>query len=92
MNIYVGNISHQASEQDIRSAFAAFGTVDKVNLITDRITGQSRGFGFVEMPNQAEGEAAISGLNGRDHMGRSLNVSVARPKESGGGGRGGYGR
>ena len=88
MNIYVGNISHQATETDVRNAFGTFGTVDKVNLIMDRMTGQPRGFGFVEMPNQSEGEAAINGLNGKDLVGRALNVSVARPKESGGGGRG----
>jgi len=94
MNIYVGNISHQATEADVRAAFAAFGTVDKVNLIMDRMTGQPRGFGFVEMPNQAEGDAAINGLNGKDLVGRALSVNVARPKESGGsrGGRGGYDR
>ncbi len=89
MNIYIGNISHQATEQDIRDAFGAFGTVDTVNLIKDRFSGQPRGFGFLEMPNQAEGEAAINGLNGKDVLGRALTVNVARPKESGGGGRGG---
>lgn len=90
MNIYVGNISHQATEQDIREAFAAFGSVDTINLIKDRFSGQPRGFGFVEMPNSSEAEAAINGLNGKDVLGRALTVNAARPKsEGGGGGRGG---
>jgi RNA recognition motif-containing protein len=89
MNIYVGNISHQATEQDIKDAFAAFGTVDTVNLVKDRFSGQPRGFGFVEMPDQAQAEAAINGLNGKDVLGRALTVNQARPKTEGGGGRGG---
>ncbi len=90
MNIYVGNISHQATEQDIREAFSAFGSVDTVNLIKDRFSGQPRGFGFVEMPNSSEAESAIAGLNGKDVLGRALTVNAARPKsEGGGGGRGG---
>ncbi len=95
MNIYVGNISHQATEQDIRDAFAAFGTVDTVNLVKDRFSGQPRGFGFVEMPDQAQAEAAINGLNGKEVIGRALTVNQARPKTEGGGrggDRGGYRR
>ena len=80
MNIYVGNISHQASEQDVRAHFGAYGQVDKVSMIKDKVSGQSRGFGFVEMGNDAEGQAAIDGLNGQEHMGRKLTVNVARPK------------
>jgi RNA recognition motif-containing protein len=86
MNIYVGNISHQATEQDIRDAFAAFGSVDTINLIKDRFSGQPRGFGFVEMPNSTEAEAAISGLNGKEVLGRALTVNMARPKSDNGGG------
>ena len=91
MNIYVGNISYQATEQDLRAAFEAFGRVETVNLIKDRFSGQPRGFGFVEMPNQAEAEAAINGLNGKDVAGRALTVNQARPKSEGGGGGGGRG-
>jgi RNA recognition motif-containing protein len=92
MNIYVGNISNSATEQDIREAFGAFGTVDTINLIKDRFSGQPRGFGFLEMPNQAEAEAAIQAMSGKDLLGRALTVNVARPKESGGGNRGGGNR
>lgn len=84
MNIYVGNISYNATEQDLRSAFEAFGQVDKVSLPKDKISGQMRGFGFVEMTNDAEGQAAIDGLNGQDHMGRKLTVNAARPKNDSG--------
>jgi RNA recognition motif-containing protein len=91
MNIYIGNISFQATEQDIKAAFEAFGRVDTVNLIKDRFSGQPRGFGFVEMPVQAEAEAAINGLNGKEVAGRALTVNMARPKSEGGGGGGGHG-
>lgn len=90
MNIYVGNLSHDVTEDELRQAFEAYGQVASANIITDRFSGQSRGFGFVEMPNQAEGEAAIAGLNGQDLKGRMLKVNVARPrsdKPRGGGGR-----
>lgn len=89
-NIFVGSLSFRATEEDIRQLFSAFGTVDRVSIPMDRETGRSRGFGFVEMPNDAEADAAISALNGSSHMGRTLNVNEARPKEGGGfGGRGG---
>lgn len=96
MNIYVGNLSFEASEDDVRGLFAPFGQVASVSLIKDKFTGQSRGFGFVEMPNLGEGQKAIQGLNGKDFKGRSLTVNAARPREErpaggGGGGRGGYG-
>jgi RNA recognition motif-containing protein len=91
-NIFVGNLSFDATESAVRSMFEAFGTVDRVNLVTDRDTGRARGFGFVEMSNDAEGMKAIAALNGRDMDGRQLNVNEARPKEnrSSGGGGGGY--
>jgi cold-inducible RNA-binding protein len=93
-NIFVGNLSFGTTENSIRSLFEAYGTVDRVNIVTDRDTGQARGFAFVEMSNDAEGNAAIAGLNGKDLDGRTLNVNEARPKPergSGGGGRGGGG-
>jgi cold-inducible RNA-binding protein len=89
-NIFVGNLSFGASETEVRSMFEAYGAVDRVNLITDRETGQPRGFGFVEMPNDAEADRAISELNGREVKGRAMNVNEARPKSERGGG-GGYG-
>jgi RNA recognition motif-containing protein len=91
-NIFVGNLSFGATEDAVRSMFEAYGTVDRVSLITDRDTGQARGFGFVEMSNDAEAERAISELNGRELDGRALNINEARPKtDRGGGGGGGYG-
>src|SRR5256714_13660304 len=87
-NIFVGNLSFQTTEQDIRALFEAYGAVDRVNIVTDRDSGQSRGFAFVEMANDAEGDRAIEAINGRDLGGRSLNVNEARPKSEGGGGRG----
>jgi cold-inducible RNA-binding protein len=90
-NIYVGNLSFDSSEDELRSAFEAFGAVEKVTLVRDRDTGQPRGFGFVEMPNDAEAESAISGLNGQMVRGRALNVNEARPREAGGGAGGGRG-
>jgi len=91
MNIYVGNLSGEATEDDLRQAFAAFGQVESVNLIKDRFTGESRGFGFVEMPSKDEAQKAIDEMNGTDLKGRTLNVNEARPKTDRGGGRGGYG-
>ena len=79
-NIFVGNLSFGATEDAVRSMFEAYGTVDKVSLITDRDTGQPRGFGFVEMSNNAEADRAIAELNGRELDGRTLNVNEARPK------------
>ena len=81
MNIYVGNLSYSLSEQELRDAFAAHGDVSSVKILTDRETGRSRGFGFVEMPNQSEGETAIEQLNGKDLGGRALRVNEARPRE-----------
>jgi RNA recognition motif-containing protein len=81
MNIYVGNLSYSMSEQELRDAFGAFGDVSSVKILMDRETGRSRGFGFVEMPNQSEGETAISNLNGKDVGGRALRVNEARPRE-----------
>ncbi len=93
MNIYVGNLPFGASEDDVRQAFAAYGTVSSVAIIKDRETGQSRGFAFVEMPNNEEGNNAITNLNGKPLKGRALKVNEARPREEsfGGGGRGGFG-
>jgi RNA recognition motif-containing protein len=94
MKIYVGNLSYEVTEDDLRQAFAAFGPVESVAIIKDRSTGQSKGFGFVEMPSKEEGQAAITGMNGKEIKGRTLNVNEALPrteKPGGGGGRGGYG-
>jgi cold-inducible RNA-binding protein len=93
-NIFVGNLSFGATEDAVRSMFESYGSVERVNLITDRDTGQARGFGFVEMSNNSEADRAIAELNGRELDGRALNVNEARPKEDrggGGGGRGGHG-
>jgi len=92
MNIYVGNLSYQASEEDIQAAFAAYGEVKSVAIIKDKETGRSRGFAFVEMAVAAEGQAAITGLNGKDLKGRALTVNEARPRTEGGGGGGGQRR
>jgi len=93
MNIYVGNLPHKATEDEVRQAFAEFGQVTEVRLITDKFSGESKGFGFVEMPSKAEAEKAIQEMNGKELMGRALNVNEARPKveRRGGGGRGGFG-
>lgn len=97
MNIYVGNLSYEVTEEDLKNAFASFGKVDTVKVIKDNDTGRAKGFGFVEMPDNSEAQAAIEGLNGKDLKGRSLNVNEARPRpegrrggpRSGGPGRGG---
>lgn len=81
LNIYVGNLSFNTSENDLQAAFATYGTVSAVRVATDRDTGRARGFGFVEMANDAEGQAAIRGLNGSELQGRTLTVNVARPRE-----------
>ena len=94
MNIYAGNLSYEVTDEDLQEAFAAFGQVSSARVIKDRDTGRSRGFGFVEMPVQAEAQAAIEGLNGKDLKGRVLNVNEARPRtdrRGGPGGRGGGG-
>ena len=106
MNIYVGNLSYEVTEEDLKEAFQVFGEVDTVKVIKDNYTGRSKGFGFVEMPAKSEAQSAIEGLNGKDLKGRSLNVNEARPRSDrrrggagfgggprrGGGGRGGGGR
>jgi len=91
-NIFVGNLSFGATEDSVRSLFEAYGQIDRVSIVTDRDTGQARGFGFVEMSNDAEGDRAISELNGRELDGRALNVNEARPKSERGGGGGGGNR
>lgn len=94
MNIYVGNLSHETNEDSLREAFEAFGQVESVNIIKDRFSGESRGFGFVEMPSKQEAEKAIEEMNGKDLNGRAVNVNEARPKTNSRdskGGRGGYG-
>lgn len=89
-NIFVGNLSYSATEDAIRALFSEFGTVDRVSIVTDRDTGQPRGFAFVEMSGSAEASRAIQELNGRELEGRALNVNEARPKAERAGG-GGYG-
>jgi RNA recognition motif-containing protein len=89
--LYVGNLAYGISDSDLEQLFAQYGTVQSAQVIMDRDTGRSKGFGFVEMGNDQEAQAAISGLNGTESEGRALTVNEARPKESGGGGRGGYG-
>ena len=81
MNIYVGNLSYGMSEDELRVAFGAFGQVSAVKILMDRETGRSRGFGFVEMPNTSEAQAAITQLNGKDVGGRALRINEARPRE-----------
>jgi cold-inducible RNA-binding protein len=97
MNIYVGNLSYSVTEDDLKAAFAEFGKVETVKIITDKFSGQSKGFGFVEMPDKGEAQAALESLNGKDLKGRDLNVNEAKPRTGdrsggsrpGGGGRGG---
>jgi len=91
VNIYVGNLAYEVSEADLKKAFEAFGQVDSASIITDKYSGDSKGFGFVEMPGKAEAQAAIEGLNGKDLKGRTLTVNEARPRpeKRGGEGRGG---
>jgi RNA recognition motif-containing protein len=89
-NIFVGNLSFQTTQDELHAAFAQYGAVERVNIVTDRDTGQPRGFAFVEMTDRSAAETAISQLNGADMNGRALNVNEARPKPQGGGG-GGYG-
>jgi cold-inducible RNA-binding protein len=91
-NIFVGNLSYATTESELESAFSAFGTVERVSVVRDRDSGQSRGFAFVEMTNAAEAAKAITALNGKDVNGRNLNVNEARPREQGAGGGGGFNR
>ncbi len=94
MNIYVGNLSREITEEDLQQAFEAFGKVASATLIKDKFTGEPRGFGFVEMPAKAEAQSAINGLNGKELKGQTLNVNEARPRSEDrrGGGRRGGGR
>ena len=92
MNIYVGNLSYEVTEEDLKQAFEGFGQLESVKIIKDRFSGESKGFGFVEMPAKGEAESAIEGLNGKEMKGRDLKVSEARPRSEarrGGGRRGG---
>jgi RNA recognition motif-containing protein len=91
MNIYVGNLAYSATEDDLRSAFGAFGQVTSVKIVRDRETGRSRGFAFVEMEDGEGAQNAVAQMNGRDLSGRNLVVNEARPREQGGGSRGGGG-
>ena len=92
MNIYVGNLAHEATEQELKAAFEEFGEVKYAKIIKDRDTGQPRGFGFVEMPDESQAHAAIEAMNGKSFKGRNLRVNVGRPKEerAGAGGGGGF--
>ena len=93
MNIYVGNLSYEVTEEDLRQAFEGFGRVESVTIVKDRYSGESRGFGFVEMSSRAEAQSAIDGLNGKELKGRTISVSEARPRsERGGRGRSGWRR
>jgi len=89
MRIYVGNLSYQANEDELRELFEPYGEVAEVNVITDRDTGRSRGFAFVEMPNAQEGAAAIEALDQKEQQGRNLRVNEAQPRQQQGGGGGG---
>jgi len=90
-NIFVGNLSFNTGEDELRQLFESYGQVDRVSIMTDRDTGRSRGFGFVEMASNEDGEKAITALNGSQVGGRTINVNEARPKTERGGGGGGYG-
>ncbi len=91
MNIYVGNLSYEVTEEDLKEAFEAFGQVESVRIIKDKYSGQSKGFGFVEMPAKDEAQSAINELNDKEFKGRTLKVNEARPRTESRGGRGGYG-
>jgi len=82
VDIYVGNLSYRATEEELRQAFEAFGRVDGVQIIKDKLSGQPRGFAFVQMPQQSEAEAAIAGMHGREFGGRTLTVNQAKPRQS----------
>lgn len=92
MNIYVGNLSYDVTEEDLRQAFEAFGRVESAKIIMDMSSGRSKGFGFVEMSDNSEAQAAINGLKDKELKGRALNVNEARPRSEGGRGGGGGGR
>jgi RNA recognition motif-containing protein len=92
MNIYVGNLPYNVTEENLRQTFEAFGQVSSARIVKDKYSGQPRGFGFVEMPNQTEAQAAIENLNGKDLLGQQMNVNEARPRTDRGrsGGQGGH--
>lgn len=90
MNIYAGNLSRDLTEDELRMAFEEFGQVESVNIIHDKYSGESKGFGFIQMPSKEEGQAAIENLNGKELKGRTINVNEARPRTARGG-RGGFG-
>ena len=92
MNIYVGNLARELTQEDLEEAFKAFGQVTSVTIIKDKFSGEPRGFGFIEMPGKAEAQAAIAGMNGKELKGRVLNVNEAQPRTDRGGGGGGGGR
>jgi RNA recognition motif-containing protein len=91
MKLFVGNFSFSTTEDDLRALFSPYGNIDSIAVVTDRTTGRSRGFGFVEMPDRSQAEKAIEGLNGKEVDGRTLNINEARPKADNGGFRGGRG-
>jgi RNA recognition motif-containing protein len=91
MNIYIGNLSYEVTEGDLQEAFEGFGQTESVKIIKDNYSGRSKGFGFVEMPNDADAQSAINGLNDKELKGRALKVNTARPRAENRGGRGGYG-
>jgi RNA recognition motif-containing protein len=83
MDIYVGSLPYNITEEELKQAFQAFGNVESVNIVKDKFTGKSKGFGFVKMPSQEEAQAAVDGLNGKEFKGRTLTVNKARPKSEG---------
>ena len=91
MNIYIGNLSYEVTEEDLKQAFETFGEVESVKIIKDKYTNRSKGFGFVEIPDKASAQSAINELNGKELKGRTLKVNEARPRSESRGGRGGYG-
>ena len=91
MNIYVGNLSYEVTEQDLQNAFEGYGQIESLKIIKDNYSGRSKGFGFVEMSNNADAQSAIDGLNDKELKGRTLKVNTARPRTNNRGGRGGFG-
>ena len=91
MNIYVGNLSYEVTEENLKESFEVFGEVETINVIKDNYSGRSKGFGFVEMSNNADAQSAINGLNDKELKGRTVKVNMARPRTENRGGRGGFG-
>ena len=91
MNIYVGNISYEVTEEDLQKAFEGYGQIESIKIIKDNYSGRSKGFGFVEMPKNADAQSAINGLNDKEIKGRTIKVNAARPRTENRGGRGGFG-